>query len=202
MKTKILTLFLLLLIGVGTSFAQVKENFILKSLEERGISVENWLSTPGTGDEKLSALLLEGKWILLEDSTRFEPIINSIGTHCVDRFKIKRMIRYSSKMGLESKTKIVYQGREGTFFNLMCGVIITLLAILCLKRSCIQGPFVFRFINFFASLISGIVTCCACNVYLGALVGFLAIIVLIIGIVIGIVRGITLQKRLRQRSKK
>jgi len=198
MKTKILTLFLLLLIGVGTSFAQVNENFILKSLEERGISVENWLSTPGTGEEKLSALLLEGKWILLERSTRVEETINSIGTRCVDHFKIKRMIRYNSKTGFETKTKTVHQGREGAFFNLICGVMITLMAILCLMRSCIPGPFGFRFFCFSVSLISGIMTYCSCNVYLGVLVGVLAISVLIRGIV----RRITLQKRLRQRSKK
>lgn len=181
MKTKILTLFLLLLIGVGTSFAQVNEDFILESLEERGISVENWLSTPGTGEEKLSALLLEGTWILLEDSTRLEGTINLIGTRCVDHFKIKRMIRYSSKTGFESKTKAVHQGREGAFFNLMCGVIITFMAILCLIRG-YEGSFRCGFCWLSVSLIFGAITY-FCNVYLGALVGVLAISVLISGIV-------------------
>ena len=195
MKTKILTLFLLLLIGVGTSFAQVKENFILKSLEERGISVENWLSTPGTGDEKLSALLLEGKWILLEDSTRVEPITNSIGTRCVDHFKIKRMIRYNSKMGFETKTKTVYQGRKGMFRHLIGGVIITLIAILGVMGAAFDTDlFKFRFMVLSVILIFGIIIYGLFNVYLGAFVCVLTIIALI--------RLITLQKLLRKRSKK
>ena len=201
MKTKILTLFLLLLIGVGTSFAQVKENFILKSLEERGISFENWLSTPGTGDEKLSALLLEGKWILLEDSTRVEPITNSIGTRCVDRFKIKRMIRYNSKMGFETKTKTVYQGRKGMFWNLICGVIMTLL-IVCLMAGSDLDLFSPRLLTLAEGFIFGIIIYGLFNVYLGAFVCVLTIIALIRLINKTYIRRITLQKLLRQRSKK
>lgn len=127
MKKIFILFFFLLLAGVGRAFAEGNEELILKALEKKGICLNNWDSVPGTSSEKALAILMEGEWIPLQDSTIEKCVVNTIGTRCTDVFRIKTSIRYDRGKGFESHSLNIHKERVDDIQNTAFGLILILL---------------------------------------------------------------------------